>query len=86
MSAAKLRMTAVCACGWLSDEPHRACKDCGDAICGKCGAHCVCVAAWPGESDRAIYDRASRNVQSAEASMRMAILDEHEDGSEGHVQ
>ena len=79
-------MSAVCACCWLTGEPHRACKDCGDAICGKCGAHCVCVAAWPGESDREIYDRASRNVQSAEASMRMAILDEHGDGSEGHVQ
>lgn len=52
-----LKMTCVCGCGWASDQPQAACRNCGQAICPECGNHTVAVACWPGERHKVLLRR-----------------------------
>lgn len=78
-----LKMTCVCGCGWSSDQPQAACRNCGQAICPQCGMHTLAVAAWPGESQRVLMGRAQAHVRDMleEAGAVLELADDAEDGA-----
>lgn len=80
MSEAKFKLTSVCGCGWSSDQPKAACSNCGQAICPRCGMHCLAVAAWPGESQAVLVKRVQAHVlDMAEHVLERASFDDEDE-------
>lgn len=82
MSKAKFKLTSVCGCGWMSDQPQAACRNCGQALCAHCGMHCLAVAGWPGESQAVLLKRVQAHMRDL---LEQAIwsAEEQEDGRDG---